>query len=492
MSSAMFSSDGAKASPNSSSVLKFFKRKLNSNNNNNTSSGANYSSGSSKKQEPEPPGVHDCSFIVAVSEDYNLKFRRTMEDAHVYIYNFSDVPDSGYFAVFDGHAGANASHWCSKNLHHILEMTIKRNERGPSSQSKRGFLSSSSAGKRKNSVSTSSIKSTESHSKRGFFKRAESPKIEKSVAKTNESAPPTDHHHDYHNASQKAEVPPDQAVSMALNAAFMEADTKMAKEIPVSSGCTAAVAVIRWESPPTLVANSEASVSSSTSTSALSPPLTSTPAGPVIDEETELSTIKVNVVPGETTITEEEEADRLKLPQAQPVTSMTSMQSQSSFTHSVVCNNRVRMLYTANVGDARIVLCRGGKALRLSYDHKGSDPNETARIINSGGVMYSNRVNGMLAVTRSLGDSYMKSYVTGSPYTTRTQLGSMDEFIIIACDGVWDVCSDQQAVDLIRDVMDPKQAADKLVKCAIENFSSDNITCMVIRLDPSVCVPATE
>jgi protein phosphatase PTC1 len=43
---------------------------------------------------------------------------------------------------------------------------------------------------------------------------------------------------------------------------------------------------------------------------------------------------------------------------------------------------------------------------------------------------------GVLAVTRSLGDSSMKEFVVGSPYTTETELGEEDEFLIIACDGV--------------------------------------------------------
>jgi len=55
---------------------------------------------------------------------------------------------------------------------------------------------------------------------------------------------------------------------------------------------------------------------------------------------------------------------------------------------------RQRVLYTANVGDARIVLCRGGRALRLSYDHKGSDENESRRVSNAGGLILNNRVNG--------------------------------------------------------------------------------------------------
>lgn len=59
-----------------------------------------------------------------------------------------------------------------------------------------------------------------------------------------------------------------------------------------------------------------------------------------------------------------------------------------------VTTEKSRVLYTANVGDARIVLCRNGKALRLSYDHKGSDENEGKRVANAGGLILNNRVNG--------------------------------------------------------------------------------------------------
>lgn len=94
------------------------------------------------------------------------------------------------------------------------------------------------------------------------------------------------------------------------------------------------------------------------------------------------------------------------------------------------------MLYAANAGDARAVLCRNGEALRLTYDHKGSDAQESKRITDAGGFVMNNRVNGVLAVTRSLGDSAMKDFVVGAPYTTETELGNTDEFLIIACDGV--------------------------------------------------------
>lgn len=95
-----------------------------------------------------------------------------------------------------------------------------------------------------------------------------------------------------------------------------------------------------------------------------------------------------------------------------------------------------RVLYVANAGDARGVLCRAGRALRLTYDHKGTDKQEAKRIMDSGGFVMSGRVNGVLAVTRSLGDPSMKEFVVGAPYTTETELTDEDEFLILACDGV--------------------------------------------------------
>jgi protein phosphatase PTC1 len=89
-----------------------------------------------------------------------------------------------------------------------------------------------------------------------------------------------------------------------------------------------------------------------------------------------------------------------------------------------------RVLYAGNAGDARAVLCRGGEVLRLTYDHKGSDAQESKRVMDAGGFVMNNRVNGVLAVTRSLGDSAMKDFVVG-PYTTETELSMHDEFLIM-------------------------------------------------------------
>lgn len=141
-----------------------------------------------------------------------------------------------------------------------------------------------------------------------------------------------------------------------------------------------------------------------------------------------------------------------------------------------------RVLYVANAGDARAVLCRNGKAERLSYDHKGSDEAETKRIADAGGFVVLNRVNGILAVTRSLGDHAMKDYVVGDPYLNTVELDETDTHLILACDGLWDVTSDQEAVDLILPESEAQKMSDKLLVHALKNGSTDNISVMAVVL----------
>ncbi len=151
-----------------------------------------------------------------------------------------------------------------------------------------------------------------------------------------------------------------------------------------------------------------------------------------------------------------------------------------------------RVLHTANCGDARIVLCRaGGRAQRLTVDHKGSDPAEVKRIQDAGGLVVLNRVSGILAVTRSLGDLKMKDYVIGEPYCERVELLDTDSYLVVACDGLWDVVSDQEVCDTLMEKQDTAQAlANKLLIKALKAGSTDNISIVVICLS-SPPPPAT-
>ena len=139
-------------------------------------------------------------------------------------------------------------------------------------------------------------------------------------------------------------------------------------------------------------------------------------------------------------------------------------------------------LTVANVGDTRCVLCRDGKAVRISVDHKPDLPEETSYIQSKGGFVKDGRVGGMLAVSRALGDGILGDAVNPTPYIRRVELTEDDSFMILACDGVWDVMSDQTACDLVAPEIDPLVAAKKLRDTAFEMNSLDNISVIVVFL----------
>jgi protein phosphatase 1G len=126
---------------------------------------------------------------------------------------------------------------------------------------------------------------------------------------------------------------------------------------------------------------------------------------------------------------------------------------------SVVAVLKGSMLYVANAGDSRAVLCRAGVAQDLSIDHKPTLDGEKARILAAGGFVADGRVKGSLALSRAIGDMEFKQannlppeqqMVTALPEVQSVRLSAGDEFLILACDGIWDVMSSQQAVDFVR------------------------------------------
>ncbi|KAL9111081.1 MAG: hypothetical protein Q9227_004514 [Pyrenula ochraceoflavens] len=251
---------------------------------------------------------------------------------------------------------------------------------------------------------------------------------------------------------------PNTPVPELLDQTFTSVDQQLEKLPLKNSGTTAIIAVLRWEDR---VPNAQ-SATGSTSVA---------PAAAAVAKANDADS-------GETPTPTQDAPSKPEVNNEAAVKAVQKVQDAAS---------RQRVLYTANVGDARIILCRNGKALRLSYDHKGSDENEGKRISQAGGLILNNRVNGVLAVTRALGDSYLKDLVTGHPYTTETVIQpDIDEFLILACDGLWDVCTDQEAVDLIRHTQSPQAASKLLVDHALARFSTDNLSVMVVRFDSKV------
>uniref|UniRef100_A0A0D9WH97 protein-serine/threonine phosphatase n=1 Tax=Leersia perrieri TaxID=77586 RepID=A0A0D9WH97_9ORYZ len=107
----------------------------------------------------------------------------------------------------------------------------------------------------------------------------------------------------------------------------------------------------------------------------------------------------------------------------------------------------------ANSGDSRAVLCRAGVPVPLSVDHKPDRPDELERIKSAGGrVIYWDgaRVLGVLAMSRAIGDGYLKPYVTSEPEVTVTERSDDDECLILASDGLWDVVTNEMACEVVR------------------------------------------
>jgi protein phosphatase PTC1 len=354
------------------------------------------------KQDPAlsvPQGQHNNSageshpgprstFRVGVWEDRNKKCRRTMEDTHAFLYNFLHTPAPAIKsdnAVSKGEGSPKpseepvANEPASSLTPISTSMEIMETDNGYFAifDGHAGTFAADWCGKKLHII------------------------LEEMIRKN-----------------------PNTPIPELLDQTFTNVDAQLEKLPLKNSGCTAVTAVLRWEDR---IPNAQ----SATGSTAIAP---ATAAAVKAAEEAS----KSDDVAGDSGI------DASKAPSHQPndaagaaASSQTGTSGEATHAKLKTTATRQRVLYTANVGDARIVLCRNGKALRLSYDHKGSDENEGKRVANAGGLILNNRVNGVLAVTRALGDSYMKDLVTGHPYTTETVIQpDFDEFIILACDGV--------------------------------------------------------
>jgi len=138
----------------------------------------------------------------------------------------------------------------------------------------------------------------------------------------------------------------------------------------------------------------------------------------------------------------------------------------------------------ANTGDSRAIIGTQEGAVVLTRDHKPGEDPELSRIEALGGTVVNfgvPRVEGVLAISRALGDTCLKPYVTPEPRIIEGTLGCENDRAILACDGVWDVLSPEEVIEAARLYDDPEAAAGYILEMAREAGSGDNIT--VIALD---------
>jgi len=156
-------------------------------------------------------------------------------------------------------------------------------------------------------------------------------------------------------------------------------------------------------------------------------------------------------------------------------------------------------IYCANCGDSRALACVSGQVQELSFDHKPSNEEETKRIVAAGGYVELNRVNGNLALSRAMGDFIFKrnskkspqeQIVIAYPDVIVKDVVPETEFIVLACDGIWDVLTNQEVVDFVRrriaSKMEPDEICEELLNhclapdCQMGGLGCDNMTAILV------------
>ncbi|KAK0682051.1 PPM1K phosphatase, partial [Pygoscelis papua] len=144
-------------------------------------------------------------------------------------------------------------------------------------------------------------------------------------------------------------------------------------------------------------------------------------------------------------------------------------------------------LVVASVGDSRALLCRKGKAMKLTIDHTPERKEEKERIRKCGGFVAWNslgqpHVNGRLAMTRSIGDLDLKnSGVIAQPETKRVQLHHADDsFLVLTTDGINFMVNSQEICDFINQCHDPAEAAHVVTEQAMQFGTEDNSTVVIV------------
>lgn len=148
----------------------------------------------------------------------------------------------------------------------------------------------------------------------------------------------------------------------------------------------------------------------------------------------------------------------------------------------------------ANCGDSRAIVSSGGELKLVTRDHKPYNDEEKRRIEKAGGSVMMQRVNGSLAVSRALGDYEYKA--TENMPSIEQQVSPLpeifvlerdeerDEFLVLACDGIWDVMSNQEVLDFVHKELqireDRGQICDNLIEECFQRGSRDNMSVVLV------------
>lgn len=203
---------------------------------------------------------------------------------------------------------------------------------------------------------------------------------------------------------------------------------------------------------------------------------------------------------------DEEEEDYMNEEDEAFMSNITDEPGKDSGCTAVVALLHDKELFVANAGDSRCVVCRNGKALEMSIDHKPEDQVEFERIQKAGGrVTLDGRVNGGLNLSRAIGDHGYKmnkkvlpeeQMISALPDIKKISIEPEDEFMVLACDGIWNFMTSDDVVEFVQDrIADPTK---KLTDICEEMFDyclaphtkgdgtgCDNMTAIIVQFKPN-------
>lgn len=144
-------------------------------------------------------------------------------------------------------------------------------------------------------------------------------------------------------------------------------------------------------------------------------------------------------------------------------------------------------IYCANAGDSRAIIAQGTSTFDLSDDHKPDNEDEQLRIVAAGFDVADGRISGKLSLSRAIGDlSYKqnkelpveKQAMTCVPDVSKRARSAEDSFVLVACDGVWDVLTSAEGNQYVTELIAERQndtAPGKALEDLFDGIISEDI-----------------
>ena len=168
---------------------------------------------------------------------------------------------------------------------------------------------------------------------------------------------------------------------------------------------------------------------------------------------------------------------------------MNGLPDGSTCTLGLILNGK---LTVANVGDSVATLVKtDGTVSQLSIDHLASKPDEAERIKQANGIVFRDRVNGSINLSRSFGDQPLKEMIIAEPDGLTLQLTDRDDLLILASDGIYRSYTQEYVAERAQQLRKQNMSLGKIAQTIVEEAlqlvgtnkpCSDNVTLIIVSL----------